>query len=260
MYDDAPRDFWYTSNGAWPSPVGLTLGILAVIVGQFFVVVYFFLKHAGWFGPLQPIQKEGAPKYEIWEGLAIHLFQPEGFVMLGGYLILTWMFGLMPSSYYSFSGGINWIHVASQLLITDFLQYLMHYGEHKIDKNIYQMSHKPHHRFTNPKLFDAFNGSPADTFLMILIPLAITARLVPANVWSYMTFGTLYANWLVLIHSEYEHSWDILFRCFGMGTPGDHHVHHKVFIKNYGHTFMYWDKLFGSYLNPRDVNLFNKGV
>lgn len=30
---------------------------------------------------------------------------------------------------------------------------------------------------------------------MILVPLVITARLVPANVWSYMTFGSLYANW-----------------------------------------------------------------
>ena len=33
----------------------------------------------------------------------------------------------------------------------------------------YRKSHKPHHRFTNPKLFDAFNGSPADTFCMILV-------------------------------------------------------------------------------------------
>ena len=68
-------------------------------------------------------------------------------------------------------------------------------------------------------VFDAFDGSLVDTICMILIPLVITARLVPANVWpyphrlaegfdrkekppagcgflrSYMTFGTLYANW-----------------------------------------------------------------
>lgn len=55
-----------------------------------------------------------------------------------------------------------------------------------------------------------------DTFLMILVPLVITARLVDANVWSYMAFGSLYANWLTLIHSEHAHPWDSYFRTFGM--------------------------------------------
>jgi len=41
----------------------------------------------------------------------------------------------------------------------------------------YRKSHKPHHRFTNPKLFDAFNGSLSDTFFMILVPLFATAHI-----------------------------------------------------------------------------------
>ena len=41
-----------------------------------------------------------------------------------------------------------------------------------------QSSHKPHHRFLNPKMFDAFNGSVADTVFMILVPLSITAQVV----------------------------------------------------------------------------------
>lgn len=55
----------------------------------------------------------------------------------------------------------------------------------------------------------------ADTFLMILVPLVVTARLVNANVWSYMVFGSLYANWLTLIHSENAHPWDSFFRIIG---------------------------------------------
>merc|ERR1711862_675688 len=94
----------------------------------------------------------------------------------------------------------------------------MHCGEHRLSSWIYVYSHKPHHRFTNPRLFDAFDGSVPDTMCMIVIPLLVTARIVPANVWSYMTFGTLYANWLVLIHSEYVHPWDWLFRKLGFGT------------------------------------------
>lgn len=236
-YDTAPHDFW--NETIRPSPLGLSLGIITVIIGQFFTLCYFLLWKNGFLGEaLTPIQKEGVPRYDQKLELLHHLAQPEGFVMLGGYLIFTWMFGMLPSSYYSFSGGINWIHVFLQLLVQDFVQFIMHYLEHTASPDFYKISHKPHHRFTNPKLFDAFNGSVFDTFFMILIPLIITAHIVPANVWSYMTFGTLYANWLTLIHAEYKHSWDSAFRFLGFGTSADHHVHHKVFKYNYGHLFM----------------------
>ena len=237
-YDLAPRDFWNDNHGVYPSPCGLTLGIIAVIIGQICVLTFFCSYKKGDMGKLLTVEKDGAPAYDLKKSMIHHLSQPEGFVMLGGYLIATWMFGLMPASYYSFTGGINWLHVAMQLLIVDALQYGMHKLEHDLDRRIYIWSHKPHHRYTNPKLFDAFDGSIGDTFLMILIPLLLTARLVHANVWSYMTFGSLYANWLCLIHSEFVLPWDSAFRTLGMGTSADHHVHHKLFVYNFGHLFM----------------------
>jgi sterol desaturase/sphingolipid hydroxylase (fatty acid hydroxylase superfamily) len=71
---------------------------------------------------------------------------------------------------------------------------------------------------------------------MILVPLAATAQLLHANVWEYMLFGGLWSGWLCLIHSEVHHPWDPLFRALGLGTAADHHVHHRTFIYNYGHT------------------------
>lgn len=262
-YDETPRHFTADET---PSPLGLTLGILAVVVGHIFTLIYFisfkfqFYNSAEDKNPLVPIQKVGAPPYTLLESLVVHLSQPEGFVMLGGYLILTWMLKFMPASYYSFEGGIIWKDVFLQLLLQDFIQFAIHYVEHKIHPYFYQVSHKPHHRFINPKFFDAFNGSFLDTFCMILIPLFITKSVIHTNVWSYMAFGSLYANWLTLIHSEYVHLWDGVFRLIGFGTAADHHVHHKVFKYNYGHLFMYWDKAFQTYMNPRDIELFNKGV
>lgn len=257
-YDTKPRDFWFDNySKIWPSALGLSLGIGAVVIGQIVILTYFLLRKKQLLGQVIPIQKIGAPQYELSEGMSTHLAQPEGFVMLGSYLIGTWMFGFMPSSYYSFSGGINFYHVAIQLLIQDFVQYAMHMLEHKLDPRLYRISHKPHHRFTNPRLFDAFNGSVTDTFLMILLPLVITARLVNANVWSYMAFGSLYANWLTLIHSEFSHPWEYAFRKIGFGTAADHHVHHKLFKFNFGHLFMYWDWIFGTYKNPETVSVFN---
>lgn len=244
---------------ASPSPLGLSLGLLAVVVGQVAIILYHSLHVSGSFGPTTPVQRAGPPSYgkTFFQAMVEHLSQPEGFVMLGSYLCLYWMLNLMPATYYSFEGGIDWVAVALQLLLQDVVQYLMHLGEHKVSAAVYRVSHKPHHRFTNPKLFDAFNGSPTDTLLMILLPLLVTSRVVHCNVWSYMAFGSLYANWLCLIHSEFEHPWDWLFRKVGFGTAADHHIHHKLFVKNYGHLFMYADWLFGTYKDAGTLGLFS---
>ena len=71
-----------------------------------------------------------------------------------------------------------------------------------------------------------------------------------------MTFGSLYANWLTLIHSEYHHPWDSAFQRLGLGSAADHHVHHKLFVFNFGHLFSYWDRLLGSYRHPSGVKHF----
>lgn len=206
-----------------------------------------------------PIQAAGAPQHVFTQALLEHLYQPSGFVMLGAYLSLYWMSNLMPASCYSFEGGIDWAKVGAQLLVQDVIQYSFHLAEHKISAEFYKISHKAHHRFTNPKLFDAFNATPTDTFFMVLVPLIITSRIVPGvNVWTYMAFGSIFGNWLCLIHSEVHHPWDSLFRSIGFGTAADHHVHHKEFVKNYGHLFMYADRLFGTYKEPMNVKSFNK--
>eukprot|EP00945_MAST-04E_sp_MAST-4E-sp1_P003660 g3660.t1 len=205
---------------------------------------------------IQKPSKDTQLNKPFFEGMLEHLSQPEGFVLLGSYLSGTWMFNLMPASYYSFEGGVSPLHVLSQLLLVDFCQTIMHFAEHKLS-SLYKQSHKPHHVFKAPVLFDAFNGSFFDTLFMILIPLFLTANLVHCNVWSYMAFGTIYGNYLCLIHSEYSHPWDPVFRMLGIGTAGDHHVHHKLFRYNYGHLFMYWDRMLGTYRSPKEVTSFN---
>jgi|UniRef100_A0A8J9SSD0 sterol desaturase/sphingolipid hydroxylase (fatty acid hydroxylase superfamily) len=246
---------WYvydTLSNCAPKPLGLVLGILAVAVGQVFVWIFFYLFKFGYLGTdPRSIQSKGAREYIFREGLLTHIGQPEGFVLLIGYLAITWMLKLMPQSYYSFEGTIQYKELFMCLVLQDGIQYTMHILEHIVSPAFYQMSHKPHHRFTNPRLFDAFNGSLMDTFCMIIIPLFVTANLVRhCNVWTYMAFGSSYACWLTLIHSEYVFPWDGIFRKLGLGTPADHHVHHKFFKFNYGHLFMWFDQLGGTYRDP----------
>jgi sterol desaturase/sphingolipid hydroxylase (fatty acid hydroxylase superfamily) len=252
---------WYLfdpSSGDRPKPLGLSLGILAVAVGHFFVLAFFYLYKYGYLSSgvtPTPVQSKGAQAYAFTEGATTHLSQPEGFVLLGAYLSLTWMCNWMPASYYSFEGSIQWVNLGLCLVLQDGIQYTMHRLEHVLSPALYQKSHKPHHKFTNPRLFDAFNGSVTDTILMILVPLFTTANIVrTCNVWTYMAFGSTYANWLTLIHSEYVFPWDPLFRALGLGTPGDHHVHHKFFKFNYGHLCLWFDMVSGTYRDPRDFS------
>lgn len=244
-------------------PLGLSLGISAVAVGHLFLLIYFRLHQQQLLGKTTPIQSRGAVKYVYSSALKNHLSQPGGFLLLGLYLTLTWVFDLLPHSYYSFEGGIQYDRVAMCLICQDFVQFVMHRLEHVAHPKMYRISHKPHHKFTNPKLFDAFDGSVPDTAIMILIPLFVTAHVVrDCNVWTYMAFGSSYANWLTLIHSEVTFPWEKYFRPLGLGTAADHHVHHKFFKYNFGHLFMWFDWIAGTYRSPNDVwgKEFNVGV
>ena len=254
---------------------GLLAGLLVVALVQVFLVLpYYYLLRSGIISAPY-VQQKVPERKPFMAGLASHVARPGGFLILTVYLCSTWMAGLMPPSYYNHSvpegldvlsvDYLKWIahglqnvnlgHVALQLLVNDFLQGIMHLAEHKW---FYTSSHKPHHKFVSPTLFDAFDGTVLDTSVMILIPLFITANLLSAarvevNVWSYMAFGTTYANYLCLIHSEYHHLWDKPFKLLGIGTPADHHVHHRLFNKNYGHLFTYFDRIMGTYKDPTEV-------
>jgi sterol desaturase/sphingolipid hydroxylase (fatty acid hydroxylase superfamily) len=210
---------------------GLFLGLLTIVSGHCVTILYFCIQ-----------SQNKKLQYNLKDVLIKHVTKVEGFLLLAGYLICSWNF--MPITYHSSVGGIQWGYVLLQLLVQDGIQYIFHLCEHH--PGIYRF-HKAHHHYINPTFFIAFHGSITDTFVMVIVPLFITAHIIPANMWSYMTFGSIYSNWLVIIHSEYEHPWDPLFRRIGFGTPADHHIHHKLLRYNYGHIFMYWDIICGTY-------------
>eukprot|EP00457_Paulinella_chromatophora_P012272 gb/GEZN01012471.1/.p1 GENE.gb/GEZN01012471.1/~~gb/GEZN01012471.1/.p1 ORF type:complete len:294 (+),score=26.33 gb/GEZN01012471.1/:135-1016(+) len=240
------------TNIGWPSPVGLGLGILFVAIFQIIGVVYYYLRQVRW-GPVQSIQIR-APKVNFYEDVITHATRLEAFVMLVSYLSFTWMFRIMPPSYYDLQAPINWLTVFMQLASVDWWTYVIHRIEHHF-KWIYVHSHKSHHRFVIPKMLNAFTGSLADTSLLILIPLIVTTRCVPwAHCWDYIAFGTIYSFDFLIIHCEFRNPWDPLFEVLGVGTASHHNVHHAILNKNYGHLFMWWDMIFGTYIEPCKVH------
>lgn len=193
------------------------------------------------------IQYKPPPTTTLRDDLVAHLTAPESFLLVFGYLASVWMLRLMPASYYDRASGVNWFHVLTQFVVVDAFIYAMHRLEHAWPA-LYQRSHKPHHVWINPKLYNAFNGSVTDTVSLILIPLFATHHVCRfVNNWSFIAFGTLYAAQFTLIHCEFAHPWDGAFAWLGIGTAMDHNVHHALVSYNFGHFFMWWDWLFGTY-------------
>lgn len=159
------------------------------------------------------------------------------------------MFKLMPDSYYDVESPVVWWNVLAQFLVVDFFTYLNHRivrfvfdlqrltsAQSHIIAPLYKAVHKPHHKFTMPKQYNAFNGSVFDTVSLILIPLFITHQVCryvhtdssvkldhnlrlfrSATCWDFIAFGTTYASIFTLIHSEYLHPWDHFFEALGIG-------------------------------------------
>lgn len=200
------------------------------------------------------IQFRVPPPSTLHEDLKSHLTSPE-IIMVFGYLISIWMLNLLPVTYYDTEARVNWLNVLFQFLVVDFLTYLSHIIEHNWP-TFYKYSHKAHHVFTNPKLYNAFNASALDVVALILIPLGLTNQLCRVSNWDLVAFGTLYAAQFTLIHCEFPHPWDPLLDRLGVGTAEDHNVHHFLWKFNYGHFFQYYDRLFGTYRAPNTVKGF----
>lgn len=244
----------------WPDSDGLCGGLAAVVVAQVAIVVYQYWRRfsivAGAHAHL--IQKqETAYERSFAADVARHLSNPGAFLLMLPYLCLTWWFRLMPESYYDWGRPVSWPMVLAQLLVVDFFTFSFHVAQHALPA-LYKRSHKPHHRFTRPQLFNAFDGSLVDTVMLILFPLFTTAQLLPASNWDYIAFGTVYSSHFMLIHSEFSHVWDPLLSKFMVNVAEDHHVHHATFKSNFGHFFTVFDRVAGTYRAGRDCPGFQR--
>ncbi len=98
------------------------------------------------------------------------------------YLSTVLVLPIYPSSYHTYDESVNWLDVFAQFLVVDFMTFLNHVIEHNFPR-FYKISHKPHHVFINPKLYNAFNGSILDTLSLIVIPLLVTGLVCHVNLW-----------------------------------------------------------------------------
>jgi alkylglycerol monooxygenase len=139
-------------------------------------------------------------------------------------------------------GAWQWVFA---IIAVDFIYYWWHRFSHEV--NFMWAAHVVHHSSEDYNLavalrqsvFTAYTGWPMYAVLAFLG----VSPLVYAAVHS---FNTLYQFW---IHTQLVGNLGALEKV--INTPALHRVHHAInpryLDKNYGGTFMIWDRLFGTY-------------
>ncbi|HTF04072.1 MAG TPA: sterol desaturase family protein [Bacteroidia bacterium] len=139
----------------------------------------------------------------------------------------------------------HWYHWITAYVVVDFLSYWYHRFSHRI--NILWAGHVTHHSSEHFNLSNGFRTSFFQGINRIIFwsclplfgfsPLMLVIILKVSGLYDF------------LLHTQYIPKLGFLEKI--LITPSQHRVHHgrnDIYIdKNYGSTFVIWDKLFGTY-------------
>lgn len=172
------------------------------------------------------------------------------------HVIRAWVGDVTPA------GLAPWVHylqslpsickIIIALFIVDFIIYWIHRGQHRFD--ILWRTHAWHHSIEQMYWFAGFRTSFLHSFIynipQVVIPVTLF-KLSPAEAGIGYSLGLLIQFW--------EHTnlrvnigplaWLII-------SPAYHRIHHSATSHrgmNLGTTFSIWDRLFGTYVDPNEV-------
>jgi sterol desaturase/sphingolipid hydroxylase (fatty acid hydroxylase superfamily)/creatinine amidohydrolase/Fe(II)-dependent formamide hydrolase-like protein len=162
------------------------------------------------------------------------------------------------------SGGIVAGYALTVLLAIDFVRFLAHYLQHKVDF-LWQF-HKVHHSAAVLTPLTVYRVHPVDDFLALTLGSVVLATLHGAfsflfvNDVSFWTFGNVslvtIAFYLAGYNLRHSHVWLSYGRVLErwLMSPAQHQIHHSCrpehVDRNMGFILSVWDRLFGTLYVP----------
>jgi len=188
-------------------------------------------------------QKKGY--YETKDFLAslaiglIYILQSTG-VKIVMFALILFVYNIMP-----WSIPVTWYSYVICFIILDFVRWYSHKVGH--ETNLFWATHVTHHNSEKYNLSTGFRISWTQQIKIIFfIPISMMG-FHPVVFFICHQIAVLYQFW---IHTEYIRKTPRWFR-YVMVTPSHHRVHHgkneKYLDKNYGSTFIIWDRMFGTF-------------
>lgn len=166
------------------------------------------------------------------------LMMPFEIAMSKGHSKLYWGLGEHGYAYLAFT-------ILFELVFSETLIYWIHRGLH--GRFFYKTLHVSHHQFRSPTPLASVAFHPVDSFAQAL-PHHLCAFILPLNTYVYHVYVATIMVWAVLIHDR------VCFVPWGfVNHTGCHTAHHWYNKYNYGQFFSFWDKLMGTYKDPREL-------
>jgi lathosterol oxidase len=141
--------------------------------------------------------------------------------------------------------GIAYLPISMVMffVFTDSTIYWIHRGLHH--RKLYWI-HKLHHRYKHTTPWSAFSFHPLDGWSQGS-PYHMFVFLFPMHKLLY--FGVLFmvGLWTMNIHDRFTFDW------FGVNGAAHHTIHHTKFHYNYGQYTVFWDRVFGTCMDPWTV-------
>lgn len=137
-----------------------------------------------------------------------------------------------------------WTFIPSYILF-DFCSYWAHNISHRL--RLFWATHVPHHSAEHYNLTVSFRLSWIQYLKIIFFVPVFLVGFHPIILFVTNQIAVLFQFW---VHTEYIRKLHPVIE-YIIATPSNHRVHHgaqdKYINKNYGATFIIWDRMFGTY-------------
>lgn len=147
----------------------------------------------------------------------------------------------------------GYIQFAVVFVLSDLKEYFKHLAFHRIGP--LWAVHEFHHAATSFTILTAYRFHFLQTSIGMFFDV-VPFVLLGAPIQTIVGVVLLRQIHGMLIHSNITHSWGFLGK-YILVSPIAHRIHHSVkeehYDKNFGGTFIFWDRLFGTYCAPTEV-------
>lgn len=226
---------------------------LVTLVGL--VIEYFFVadKKQSSIYRLSKLNKSILNDLISWLVDAFGLFRFMGIVLtLGLFYTISWVLTKDVNIFAVNYIPLNWLQFVLLFLLSDMKNYWKHRLFHSA-QSLWKL-HSFHHSATEFVSLSSHRGHVAEGAIGFIIE-AIFWKLVGASPVNIIYLSYITELQQLFQHSNLTQNWGWLGK-YVFVSPAVHKIHHsnekKHFNKNYGTVFIFWDRLFGTYYQPRE--------
>ena len=163
--------------------------------------------------------------------------------------VLTFIYNLIP-----WRMSFQWWTLIPCYIIFDLCSYWAHRVSHHL--RFFWATHVPHHSGENYNLTVSFRLSWAQYFKIVFFFPASLIGFHPVIVFVTNQIAVLFQFW---VHTEYIRKMPAFIE-YIFATPSNHRVHHgsqeKYINKNFGATFIIWDRIFGTFQEEEEKAIY----